>query len=63
MQSLSKVKKLKKNKVLFIGFLDLKKNRGDSVHFSNLIQFMDNHFDVFTLTFGEKAFFGKNAFC
>jgi glycosyltransferase involved in cell wall biosynthesis len=43
-----------KEKILFIGLVDMNEIKGDSNHFRRLTSFMEAHFDVFIISFTKK---------
>lgn len=43
-----------KEKVLFVGLVDMNEVKGDSNHFRRLTTFMDNYFDVFVISFTKS---------
>lgn len=43
-----------KEKILFIGLVDMDKLKGDSNHFKKLTTFMDVHFEVFVISFTKS---------
>lgn len=43
-----------REKILFVGLVNMDEIKGDSNHFRKLISFMESHFDVFVISFTKK---------
>lgn len=43
-----------REKILFIGLVDMDEIKGDSIHFRKLTFFMESHFDVFVISFTKN---------